>query len=321
MYPLKLKPIFKDYIWGGNTLKEKYNKESDLDILAESWELACHNDGMSIIINGEDKDKTLQEYIDAYGKANVLGKNSDKFEYFPLLVKYIDAKNNLSLQVHPDDKFAKEVENSYGKTEMWYVLDCVEGAKLIYGFAKDIDANEFKTRIENNTILDVCNFVNVKKGDVFFIEAGTLHAICEGIVIAEIQQNSNITYRIYDYQRVDANNNPRELHIDKALQVTDLSAVKNSDFTPDLLQKTENFEEYMLSKCEYFEVYKYNIFSKVKFSCDSNSFNSLLITEGEFELEYKDNSLKLCKGDSIFIPASFGEYNLVGNGEIILSKI
>ena len=221
---LKLNAPCKDYIWGGNRLREEYGKVSDADKIAESWELSCHKDGQSVIANGKDKGKTLSEYV-AENK-NALGTACDRFEYFPILIKLIDAKDNLSVQVHPDNDYAMRVEGEYGKTEMWYIVDCEEGSQLIYGFDKEISREEFADRIKNNTLLEVTNNVPVHKGDVFFIESGTLHAIGKGILIAEIQQNSNTTYRVYDYGRVGKDGKPRELHIEKAIDVTELCPPK-----------------------------------------------------------------------------------------------
>ncbi|MGN0552633.1 MAG: type I phosphomannose isomerase catalytic subunit, partial [Oscillospiraceae bacterium] len=210
MYPLKLKPAFKDYLWGGTKLRDVYGKDCSFDKVAESWELSCHKDGNSVIDNGEAKGMTLAEYIEKKGKA-ILGKNCERFENFPVLIKLIDAKDNLSVQVHPDNEYAMRVEGEYGKTEMWYIVDCDEGAELIYGFKGNVSKEEFAERIKNNTLLEITNSVPVKKGDVFFIRSGTLHAIGKGILIAEIQQNSNTTYRVYDYGRVGADGKTRPL--------------------------------------------------------------------------------------------------------------
>ncbi|MBP3853322.1 MAG: class I mannose-6-phosphate isomerase, partial [Erysipelotrichaceae bacterium] len=191
---LRLKPACKDYLWGGHRLVEEYGVDYSGDILAEAWELSCHPDGPSIIDNGAYQGKTLQEYLDAEGM-EVLGENCRRFREFPILTKFIDARDNLSIQVHPNNAYALKNENQYGKTEMWYVLDAQPGAFLYYGFKEEISKEEFARRIKDNTLLDVLNAVQVKKGDVLFIESGTLHAIGKGILVAEIQQNSNVTYR------------------------------------------------------------------------------------------------------------------------------
>lgn len=200
---VKLKPAFKDYIWGGKKLVEEYGKEFQGERLAESWELSCHPDGESVIASGEYAGKTLSAYIREKG-FGILGRNCRRFSDFPILIKLIDAHDNLSVQVHPDNGYALRNEGQYGKTEMWYIVDCEPGAFLYYGFSRPVSEEEFRRRIADNTLLEVLNRVDVQKGDVLFIESGTIHAIGKGIVIAEIQQNSNITYRVYDYGRVGA---------------------------------------------------------------------------------------------------------------------
>lgn len=190
--------------------------------MAESWELSTHKDGESVIRDGEYMGMSLSSFV-AQDKENILGKNASKFEFFPILIKFIDALDSLSIQVHPSDEYALTNEKEYGKTEMWYILDCEEDAFLYYGFNREITKEEFRKRLNDNTILDVLNKVYVKKGDVFFINAGTVHAIGKGIMICEIQQNSNTTYRVYDYNRKDKFGNLRDLHIDKAIDVSYLS--------------------------------------------------------------------------------------------------
>ena len=212
MYPIKLKPAFKDYLWGGTRLRDDFGKDCDFDKIAESWELSCHKDGNSVVADGEFAGLTLAQYIEKEGKS-VLGTNCEKFENFPILIKLIDAKDNLSVQVHPNNEYAQRVEGEYGKTEMWYVLDAAPGAQLIYGFKEKISKEAFKAAIENNTLPQVLNHVDIHKGDVFFIEAGTVHAIGKGALIAEIQQNSNVTYRVYDYDRRGADGKPPELPV------------------------------------------------------------------------------------------------------------
>lgn len=318
MNPVKLKPAFKDYLWGGTRLRDDFGKDCDFEKIAESWELSCHKDGASVVASGEFAGLTLAEYIEKNGKG-VLGTNCGKFENFPILIKLIDAKDNLSVQVHPDNEYAQRVEGEYGKTEMWYIVDCDEGAELLYGFKSEISKEEFRERIENNTLLEVTDSVPVKKGDVFFIEAGTLHAIGKGILIAEIQQNSNTTYRIYDYGRVGADGKPRQLHIDKAVEVTELRPA-----TP--YPQTEAFEENgavkrLLAKCEYFTVYSVDVETGARFSADETSFNSILLLDGDAELTAGGETLALKKGDSVFVPAGCGEYVITGKFKSVLTRI
>lgn len=314
---LKLKPVFKDYIWGGTRLKDDFGFESELDKLAEGWMLACHKDGKSIIENGEHAGKTLEEFINEVGTVKTVGTKSKEFPYFPVLIKLIDAKDNLSIQVHPDNEYAQKVEQEFGKTEIWYVLDAEPDATLIYGFKEKISSDEFKNAIENNTLLDVLNIVNVKKGDLFFIEAGTVHAIGKGTLIAEIQQNSNSTYRVYDYGRVGNDGKPRELHIKKAVDVSKTEPAKYEIKPFGTIEEIEGGTSQILTECDLFTVTKYNVNDEIKLFADEKSFNHVLITDGRGKI----NDIDFKKGDSFFVPASFGKYKIAGNAEILLTKI
>ena len=318
MYPMKLEPAFKDYIWGGTRLRDDFQKNCDFDKIAESWELSCHKDGACTISNGEYAGMTLSELVEKKG-IEVLGENCSKFENFPILIKLIDAKDNLSVQVHPNNEYAMRVEGEYGKTEMWYIVDCEEGATLLYGFKDNISKEEFAQRIADNTLLEVTNAIEVKKGDVFFIEAGTLHAIGKGILIAEIQQNSNTTYRIYDYGRVGNDGKPRELHVEKAKEVTDLCPAKAYPVQP--VVKNDGYSSQLLSKCEYFNVTRLDIDESAKLCADSKSFNSILVLDGNPSLVCGDTKLELKKGDSVFVPCSCGEYTIDGKSQVILTVI
>ena len=221
MYPLKFEPILKQTLWGGDKIIPFKHLNSDLKGVGESWEISGVENNESVVANGPDKGLTLADMVRKYREELVGEANYARFgNKFPLLIKFIDAKQDLSIQVHPTDELAKKRHNSMGKTEMWYVLDCVPGAYLYYGFTHEISKEEFAERIKNNTLTEVLNAVPVHKGDCFFIPSGTLHAICQGIVVAEVQQNSNVTYRVYDYGRVGADGKPRALHIEKALDVT-----------------------------------------------------------------------------------------------------
>lgn len=316
----KLDPAFKDYIWGGTRLRDEYGKKCDYDKVAESWELSCHKDGPSVVADGEYKGLTLNEYIEKAGKG-VLGKNCERFENFPILIKLIDAKDNLSVQVHPDNDYAMRVEGEYGKTEMWYVVDCDEGATLLYGFKHEITKEEFARRIADNTLLEVTNAVPVKKGDVFFIKSGTLHAIGKGILIAEIQQNSNTTYRIYDYGRVGKDGKPRELHVEKAKEVTNLVPPKYPTTAQGAPTAIEGGKETLLRSCEYFNVNKLELDGTTKLTAGEGSFNSLLVLDGAFEIAAGSEKAAAKKGDSLFITAGTGEYTVTGKGTIILTDI
>lgn len=317
---LKLTAPCKDYIWGGNRLREEYGKKLNSDKIAESWELSCHKDGQSVINGGEYDGITLSEYIEAKGRA-VLGTNCDRFEYFPILIKLIDAKDNLSVQVHPNNEYAQRVEGEYGKTEMWYIVDCDEGAELLYGFKHKISREEFARRIADNTLLEVTNNVPVHKGDVFFIESGTLHAIGKGILIAEIQQNSNTTYRIYDYGRVGKDGKPRELHVEKAKEVTKLEPPVYPTTAEGAPVKVEGGVMTLLRSCEYFNVNKLQLDGTVKLNAGAGSFNSLLVLDGSAEICAGGEKITAVKGDSIFVDAGTGEYHVSGSGEIIVTDI
>ncbi len=317
---IKLTAHCTDYIWGGNRLREEYGKVMDSDKIAESWELSCHKDGKSVVASGEFAGKTLPEYIEAKGNT-VLGTNCKRFEYFPILIKLIDAKDNLSVQVHPSNDYAMRVEGEYGKTEMWYIVDCEEGAELLYGFKHEISSEEFAERIANNTLLEVTNNVPVHKGDVFFIEAGTLHAIGKGILIAEIQQNSNTTYRIYDYGRVGADGKPRPLHVEKACEVTELVPPKYPTTAQGSPEKLDGGVMTLLRSCEYFNVNKLELEDAVTFTATEKSFNSILVLEGKCVISCGDEMVIAGKGDSVFVDAGTGEYTIKGVAELIITDI
>ena len=316
---LKLTPAIKDYIWGGTRLSKEFDMVSFTDRQAEAWVLSCHEAGHSIVENGEDKGRTLAEVIAEKGKA-CLGTNCEKFSFFPILIKLIDARDNLSVQVHPDDEYAMRVEGEYGKTEAWYIMDCDEGAEIIYGFKKDITKEEFRKSIEENTLLEYVNRVKVKKGDIFFIEAGTLHAICKGILLAEVQQNSNTTYRVYDYGRLQ-DGKPRELHVEKALDVTSTKAIDASGKPMGETVKKDGYSETLLTSCELFTMKRLDIEEKAVVTADSTSFVSLVCLEGNGVVMHGDTCVTLYKGESVFIPASYGDVEVLGNLTVIESRV
>lgn len=318
MYPLLLKASLKDYLWGGRRLIDEFGFESDGEKAAEAWMLSCHKDGNSMVRNGELAGLSLQQAVESWGE-KALGQRAAGFTYFPILIKLIDAKDRLSVQVHPNDEYALSHEGEYGKTEMWYVVDCDEDAKLIYGFNQDISQGEFLERINNNNLSPVCNYVPVKKGDVFFIEAGTMHAIGKGILVAEVQQNSNTTYRVSDYGRLGADGKPRQLHIKQAVEVTKTERpTKPYGAVGDItLYPFGTVRE--LAKCEYFTTELINLDGNVGIY-DNDSFISLLILDGEASLSYTGGMMKLKKGDSVFVPASL-KIRLCGAAEILYSHL
>ena len=336
MEMLKLKPACKDYLWGGHRLVEEYGIDYPGEICAEAWTLSCHKDGESVVcdetacesegganVSAERNDenparskiagKTLSEVIRENGK-RILGTNCEKFEDVPILIKLIDAKKPLSIQVHPDDVYALKNEGQYGKTEMWYILEAKEGAFLYQGFDHVISKEEFEERIKNNTLEEVLHKVYVNRGDVIFISPGTLHSIGEGIVIAEIQQNSNVTYRIYDYGRLGADGKPRQLHIKQSVDVTKLE--------PPAEYKAEGGH---LANCPYFQVDVIEVKEGdfYELNVDSSSFVNLLAIEGSACVSAYNSGQKvnISKGESLFIPAGAGRVKIEGESRVILTRI
>ncbi len=298
----KLYPECKDYIWGGERLKKEFNKKSDKDIIAETWELSFREEGLTKLKDG----KTLKDVV----KNEELGENALDFPFFPTLIKLIDAKNDLSVQVHPSDSYALKNENSFGKTEMWYIVDATKDAGIYLGFNKDVSKKEFEDSIKNKELTSLLNFYPVKSGDCFFIPSGTIHAIGKGCLICEIQQNSNLTYRVYDYGRKDKFGKERELHVDKALKVTSLSKFTANSF------KTDTKENY-LGVSKYFTVKKVDVLDKLTLFCDNKSFKSITVVKGKGSI----GSEKVSMGDTVFVPASFGEFEVKGNLELITTEI
>ncbi len=303
MKNLKLIPEYKDNIWGGTRLKEKYGKITDAEIVAESWELSYHKDGPT---RNEDG-KILSEVL----SSSDIGTNCDDFSFFPLLIKLIDAKDDLSVQVHPSDSYALKNENSFGKTEMWYIVEADEGAGIYLGFNRDVTEEEYKTAIKNNTLSELLNFYEVKAGECYFIPSGTIHAIAKGCLICEIQQNSNLTYRVYDYGRRDKFGNERELHIDKALKVTNLNKY---DSTP--LNITTEYGE-LLGISRYFTVTKLSIDGEKSIKMDRASFKCFTCVEGEGNI----NGEKISLGDSRLISACDAIITIDGKMTVIMTEV
>lgn len=301
IYPLKLKFVPKTAIWGGSTLKNEWNKPSGFDKLSETWELTVRSDAVNTILNGEYAGESLDAHV-AEGK-------------FPLLIKFIDAEDSLSVQVHPDDKFAAEVENDVGKTEMWYIADAAADAELIYGIKDGVTDLKCDSGIEEQV-----KRVKVKKGDSFFIPSGMLHAIGKGCLIAEIQQNSDLTYRVYDFERRDAQGNLRELHTEKALRVIR----PFSDEEVDAIRYSENDKIGVgecLASCKYFNVNRVTLEGN-KVALNTNGvFHSLLCVDGAGEIIYGGESYPFANGDSYYLPESLGEYEIGGNATVLVSRI
>lgn len=296
-----LSPCFKDYLWGGTLLKEKLNKNvENIECTAESWEISTNKDGESIITNGEYKNKTLTEVFELKNKrVEIFGEKAKDLKEFPILIKFIDANQNLSVQVHPNDEYAKEKENSLGKTEMWYILDCKPNAKIICGLKNNVTNEEFSKSMNSEEIIKYLNIVDVKKGDVIYIPAGTVHAIMEGTLIAEVQQNSNITYRVYDWGRVGKDGKPRELHIEKALDVIDFN--KNADIKNSMnIEKNKNEN---IIKNSYFKTDKVIVDGIFKDETNQDTFYAVNVVSGNGKIKVFNKEYEINIGDSFIIPA------------------
>lgn len=312
MPAFRMKPALKEYLWGGRRLKEEWGVQAAADTVAEAWVLSAHPDGESIVAEGEFAGKTLRELLSALGSA-ACGTHASS-DIFPVLIKLIDARDRLSIQVHPDETYAMAHEGQHGKTECWVILDAAPGAFLYYGFSREVSREEFEDRIRANTLTEVLNAVEVHRGDVLTIPPGTLHAIGAGILLAEVQQSSNVTYRIYDYDRRDAQGRARDLHISQALDVTERTLPHVPDPAPHL------------AACPYFTVDRVaagGSSGMVSGTVDETSFLSVLIIGGEGTLSLPDTGGTYpCRpGDSFFLPASSGSWTLTGTAEALLTRV
>ncbi len=317
VYPMKLTAVCKDRIWGGTRLRDEYGMCSESGRIAEGWVLSCRKDADCVIENGSFAGRTLSDYISEVG-TQVLGTSFSHYgEDFPVLIKLIDARAPLSVQVHPDNAYAKRAGDESGKDELWYVVDCDENAGIIYGFNRGLTREEFSERIKNNTLTEVTNNITVHKGDVFYIGAGTLHAIGAGILMAEIQQNSDTTYRVYDYGRVGADGKPRELHTEKACDVTKLGKPEYPTGPAGKKRDMGGYDITLLASCAYFTSSRLDVRSFAELNAGSASFDSVIVLDGAFTV----GDVRLEKGGSLFVPAGFGKYTLVGSGEAILTNI
>lgn len=321
--PFLLKPACKDYLWGGNALAEKYGKEYGIHPLAETWECSVHPDGISLADSGKVKGKPLDELLRKYPQ--MLGIHPVKATgaaELPILIKFIDAGQDASIQVHPDDAYARIHENGEsGKAEMWYVLDAKEDAKLVYGFYQDMDKETVKEAVTDGSIGKYLRKVNVKKDDVFYIDPGCVHAIGEGVLLAEIQQNSNVTYRLYDYDRYDKDGNKRTLHVDKALEVADLKASGTPRQPMRILKYQPGCATELLCRCKYFQVERMLVNTaeqkrSAEIHVDGESFVVLMCLEGNGVLTGEEE-LAFRKGDCIFVPAASGRLEITGQIQLL----
>lgn len=309
MIPLKFENIYFDKIWGGRDLKIFRDNLPKGDI-GESWDVACHSHGTSTIANGEYKGIKLNELIELKGE-EVIGSKISK-SWFPLLVKIINSKEKLSVQVHPDDEYARKVEGEMGKTEIWYVIEAFEGANIVLG-TKGCTKEQFKKAIEIGKLDNFMNVIPIKKGDVYLVRSGLIHAIGQGVIIAEIQQNSDTTYRVYDYNR------GRELNIDKALDVVNFYL--KGEKSKGLKVQFDGYSKIYYCLSKYFSLELYDITESVIEVSDIERFFIYTVVEGQGEIICKDGSEYIRCGDSILIPAQLGEYKILGNLKLLKSYV
>lgn len=315
LYPLKFTPILKDKIWGGQKLSKYLNKVSDSNQLGESWEISDVEGDTSVVSNGELKGTSLKNLLEDYKSSLVGEKNYKHFgDKFPLLIKFIDAKQDLSIQLHPNDKLAAERHNSFGKTEMWYVMQADQDSNLIVGFNQEVSPEKYLQHLENKTLPKILNFDKVKKGDTYFIEVGRVHAIGAGVMLAEIQQTSDITYRVYDWDRVDANGNERELHNDLAIDAIDFDMQEDFRVTYNTSKNKTN----KMVSCQYFTTNYIHINSEVK---KQNSFDSFMIymcTEGKAKIKTNFGDETIEKGETLLLPAAIKNYSIQSDNAELL---
>lgn len=306
MEPIFLEPVYKHHVWGGYKISKDL-KKCDENQISESWEIADNANGSTIIKNGEFKGMFFNDLIkDESTKINVFGTNCENIDKFPLLIKFIDAKENLSVQVHPDDVFAKNYENDSGKTELWHIIDCDENAKIICGLKNNIDVDE-------NNVLENLEYVPIKKGDSILIEPGTIHAIMGNTLLCEIQQNSDLTYRVYDWGR---NNPQRPLHLDKARKVINKESKGKKIEQKNDINKIEN-----ISHNNFFYVDKLKVQGLYMFDSDEKTFKAINVISGKGTLKYNSMEYSINQGDSFIIPANLGKYTIDGDLEILISYI
>lgn len=318
--PFLLRPSGKDYLWGGKRLNDEFEKQIELSPLAETWECSTHPDGPSYAVGGGFDSMTLADVIKAH--PDYLGTRHLGETELPILIKFIDAKQDLSIQVHPTDDFAREQEGGkQGKTEMWYVLDAGKDARVIYGLKHDSSQEELRRMIADGSILKALQKVPVRKDDVFFVEAGTIHAIGAGALVAEIQENSNLTYRLYDYDRVDKNGKKRALHVEKALQAANLNSSAEPKQPLRVLKYRQGVASELLCRCKYFEVYRMIVNTErrqqVTYQADELSFRVLLCVNGCGILRFGEDEIVFYKGDCIFVPADSVPMKIHGQAQFL----
>ncbi|TCN56433.1 class I mannose-6-phosphate isomerase [Flavobacterium circumlabens] len=312
-YPLQFDPILKERIWGGEKLKTILNKPIVSKITGESWELSTVEGDVSVVADGSLKGKSLMDLIDEMPEEILGTKVYQRFgKQFPLLFKYLDAREDLSIQVHPNDKLAKERHNSFGKTEMWYVTQADADARIIVGFKEDSSKEEYLKHLNDKTLVSILDDVKAKPGDVFFLETGTVHAIGAGLVVAEIQQTSDITYRLYDFDRKDAQGNTRELHVDLALDAINYNKVETQK-----KYETKTNVSNTIVDCPYFTTNFIPLEDKVTVSKTGETFTVYMCIEGSFEIEYDGFKQSYKKGDTVLVPAEINTFFVSGKASIL----
>lgn len=313
LYPLQFEPILKERIWGGEKLKTLLHKPITSNITGESWELSTVQGDVSIVANGELKGKSLTELINSFPDEILGTAVHTRFgKQFPLLFKYLDAREDLSIQVHPNDELAKKRHDSFGKTEMWYIMQADDNARIIVGFKENSNADEYLENLKNKTLLSILDNVKVQSGDVFFLETGTVHTIGAGIVVAEIQQTSDITYRLYDFDRVDANGNTRELHVDLALEAINYNKVETKKSYTNKSNQSNTVVD-----CPYFTTNFIPLDGVISVSKSGETFTVYMCVEGSFEIEYNNSKTQYIKGDTVLIPAAMNAFILNGKASIL----
>ncbi len=310
LYPIKFQPILKERIWGGNKLANVLNKDTSFNNIGESWEISDVEGDTSIVTNGNLKGTSLKELQLQFG-ADLLGKKNHKIfqDKFPILIKFIDAKQDLSIQIHPNDELAAKRHNSFGKTEMWYVMQADDDSNLIVDFNQEMDKEKYVHHLKNKTLTEVLNFYKVKEGDTYFIEVGRVHSIGAGVMLAEIQQTSDMTYRVYDWDRVDAEGNSRELHNDLALDAIDFDMPDNYNVK---YHKKDNVSNKMVT-CPYFTTNYLEVTKTLKKENTHDSFIIYICVDGDAIIETETNSETIKKGETILLPASIKKYSINTN--------
>lgn len=316
---LKLKPIPKDYIWGGSRLVEEFDAPGESDKVGELWMLSCHPEGRSRVDGGAYDGRSLPEVLTKHPE--YMGTDAGKFNRFPLMIKLIHACEDLSIQVHPDDEYAADTPDKQGKTELWYIIDAQPDAEIICGMSEELNQEQFRRAIQEGTLTESLQRFKVKPGDVFFIEAGTIHSIGKGVLLAEIEQNSTTAYRIYDYDRLDENGQPRPLRIDRAI---DVAITVPSVTSPQPLSPAKDVDsrtETLLGECDYFRSVAMETFMPTSFEVGEDSFASVIMLDGKATFMTDEDTVTAAKGESLFISAGTGKVKVNGKATFIVTTI